>query len=145
MFLYLKEPIEQHIEKQSTRRKILYVVILLFVLTLPTVLTNHDLGRTGLENLFGDLNIIAFLITISISYVLEKKYVNYDNKVDKKWKIFVRILFGIAVLGLYMLYDGLYDPDVITLTKMIADLIVYTILGPIAILLVPWIIKKLKL
>jgi len=144
IYILVEEPIGKFMENQSNWVKMAFVLLMLIVFALPIILLQFNLGQKGIENIFSDMNVIALIVTISISYIWEEKLVNFNTAVDKKWKIFIRILFALALVGLYIAYDAIYDPDIITITKMVVDLIIYTILGPVMILLVPWIIKKLK-
>ncbi len=149
VFLILDEPLSNHINNQSILRKVLYITALSLILVLPIILLQLHLGNEGIEGIFGDLNLIAFFISLSICYVFEEKLVNHNNEVDKKWKIFVRILFGLALSGLFygftQIVDELGDENVITpVATYIMNLIGYTLLGPLLILLIPWIMKKLK-
>ncbi|MFX1538636.1 MAG: phosphatase PAP2 family protein, partial [Promethearchaeota archaeon] len=144
IYLLVEEPIEDFMEKQSGLVKTLFALLMLIVFSLPVILLQYNLGQVGIENIFSDMNVIALIVTISISYIWEEKLVNFSNEVDKKWKIVVRILFALAIVGLVVAYDAIYDPDVITTTKMIVDLIIYIVIGPIMILLIPWVIKKLN-
>ncbi len=145
IYLTIKQPIENHLEKQSTVIKMLYIGLLLVVIALPIIFL-HDLGvQAEKEYMFSNLKYLTFFITVSMSYILEDNFVNFENKVDKWWKIIVRVIFGIVVITLIYLYDNVfYDPDPVTTTKPIVDLVVYSLLGPIIILLFPWLIKKLK-
>jgi len=145
IYLIIKQPIENHLEKQSTVIKMSYIGVLLVVLGLPIIFL-HDLGvQAEKEYIIKNLKYLALFITASIAYVFEKNLVNFENKVDKWWKIIIRIMFGIVVIALIYLYDNVfYDPEPVTQTKMIVDLVVYSLLGPIVILLIPWLIKKLK-
>ncbi len=148
-FLLLDEQLTNHINKQSNVRKLLYITIMSIVLILPVILLQLDFGTVGIENIFEDLNIILFFIALSICYLFEEKLVNHNNEVDKKWKVIVRVLFGLALSGLFygftQIMDELGDENVITpIATYIINLIGYTLLGPLLILLIPWIIKKLK-
>ena len=145
IYLITKQPIENHLKKQSTVIKISYIGVLLVVLALSIIFL-HDLGvQAEKEYVVKNLKYLALFITVSIAYILEEKFVNFENKVDKWWKIIVRVIFGIVVIALIYLYDNVfYNPDPVTTTKMIVDLVVYSLFGPIIILLFPWLIKKLK-
>lgn len=145
VYLIIKQPIENHLEKQSTVIKLSYLLLLLVIFALPIIFL-HDLSIPDeKEYMFSNLNYLALFITVSMAYILEEKFVNFENKVDKWWKIIVRVIFGILIIALIYLYDNVfYDPDPVTTTKMIVDLVVYSLFGPIIVLLFPWLMKKLK-
>jgi hypothetical protein len=92
-----------------------------------------------------NLKYIAVFITVAISYSIEGKIIDFDNKIEKWWKGILRVLLAIVVLAGVYLYGSFYDPEPVTTLKMILDIVVYALLGPILILLLPWIMKKLKL
>lgn len=145
VYLIISQPIVNHLKKQSTVIKMSYLLLLLAIFALP-IFFLHDLSIPNEnEYMFSNLKYLALFTTVSMAYILEEKFVNFENKVDKWWKIVVRVIFGIVVIALIYLYDNVfYDPDPVTTTKIIVDLVVYSLFGPIIILLFPWLIKKLK-
>ncbi len=144
IFLVVLKPIENYFENKSTTAKIVWSIITGIVFATPIVLLQL-FPVLELEAMFSNLRYIVVFITVSISYAIEGKVVDFDNKMDKWWKGILRILLAVIVLAGVFLYDMFFDPDPVTNLKMILDLVVYALLGPIIVLLLPWIMKKLNL
>ena len=145
IFLVVLNPIENYFENKSITVKILWSIAVGIVFAIPIVLLHYKIPSTGLESMVGNLKYIAIFTTASISYAIEGKLVNFDNRIEKWWKGILRVLLAIVVLAGVYLYGEFFDPDPLTTLKMILDLVIYALLGPIFILLLPWIIKKLNL
>lgn len=145
IFLVVLNPIENYFENKSITVKILWSIAVGIVFAIPIVLLHYKIPSTGLESMVGNLKYIAIFTTASISYAIEGKLVNFDNRIEKWWKGILRALLAIVVLAGVYLYGEFFDPDPLTTLKMILDLVIYALLGPIFILLLPWIIKKLNL
>ncbi len=144
IFLVFLEPIENYFENKSTAVKVLWSIGTGIVFSIPIVLT-HLFPTLELGPMMDNFKYIAVFTTASISYAIEGKLVNFDNKIDKWWKGVLRVLLAVIVLAGVYVYGMLYDPDPVTTLKMIIDIIVYALLGFILILLLPWIMKKLKI
>jgi len=145
IFLVVLNPIENYFENKSITVKILWSIAVGIVFAIPIVLLHYKIPSTGLESMVGNLKYVAIFTTASISYAIEGKLVNFDNRIEKWWKGILRVLLAIVVLAGVYLYGEFFDPDPLTTLKMILDLVIYALLGPIFILLLPWIIKKLNL
>lgn len=145
IFLVVLNPIENYFENKSITVKILWSIAVGIVFAIPIVLLHYKIPSTGLESMVGNLKYVAIFTTVSISYAIESKLVNFDNRIEKWWKWILRVLLGIVVLAGVYLYGEFFDPDPLTTLKMILDLVIYALLGPIFILLLPWIMKKLNL
>ncbi len=144
IFLVALEPIENYFENKSTTTKVLWSIGAGIVFLIPIVLL-HMFPILELESMVDNFKYIAVFITASISYAVEGKLVNFDNKIEKWWKGVLRVLLAIVVLAGVYLYGEMYDPDPVTTLKMVLDVAVYALLGPVLILVLPWIMKKLKL
>jgi membrane-associated phospholipid phosphatase len=144
IFLVVLHPIENYFENKSITIKIFWSLVTGIILATPVVLLNifPDLE---MESMVDNLKYIAVFITVAISYSIEGKIIDFDNKIEKWWKGVLRVLLAIVVLAGVYLYGSFYDPDPVTTLKMILDIVVYALLGPILILLLPWIMKKLNL
>ncbi|TFG09871.1 phosphatase PAP2 family protein [Candidatus Heimdallarchaeota archaeon] len=144
IFLVVLEPIESYFENKSTSVKVGWSIGSGIIFAIPIVLL-HLFPVLELESMVDNLKYIAVFITVSISYAIEGKLVNFDNKIEKWWKGVLRVLLAIVVLTGVYVYGEFFDPEPVTNLKMILDLIVFALLGPILILVLPWIMKKLKL
>lgn len=145
IFLVVLNPIENYFENKSIAAKILWSIAVGIVFAMPIVLLHYKIPSTGLESMISNLKYVAIFTTASISYAIEGKLVNFDNRIEKWWKGILRVLLAIVVLAGVYLYGEFFDPDPLTTLKIILDLVIYALLGPIFILLLPWIIKKLNL
>ncbi|MCG3260166.1 MAG: phosphatase PAP2 family protein [Candidatus Heimdallarchaeota archaeon] len=145
IFLVVLNPVENYFENKSIAVKILWSIAVGIVFSIPIVLLFYRIPSTGLESIMSNMRYIAIFTTVSISYAIEGKLINFDNRIEKWWKGILRVLLAIVVLAGVYLYGEFFDPDPVTTLKMILDLVIYALLGPIFILLLPWIIKKLNL
>ena len=144
IFLVSLKPIENYFENKSTITKVLWSIIIGIVFATPIVLLNL-FPALELESMVDNLRYIAVFTTASISYAIEGKVVNFDNKMDKWWKGLLRVLLAVVVLAGVFLYGMFFDPEPATTLKMVLDLVIYALLGPVIILLLPWIMKKLNI
>ena len=144
IFLVVLKPVENYFEDKSTLAKIIWSLVIGVLFATPIVLLNL-FPSLELETMVDNLRYIVVFTTASVSYAIEDKIVDFDNTMDKWWKGILRVLFAIVVLAGVFLYGMFFDPEPVTTLKMILDLVVYALLGPILFLLLPWIIKKLKL
>jgi membrane-associated phospholipid phosphatase len=144
IFLVILEPIENYFEDKSTSIKVIWSILIGIVFATPLVLLNL-FPTLELEVMVDNLRYVVVFTTASISYVIEGKIIDFDNKIDKWWKGIIRVLFAVIILAGVFLYGMFFDPEPATTLKMVLDLVVYALLGPILFLLLPWIIKKLNL
>jgi len=143
-FLVVLKPIESYFENKSSATKVLWSIVTGIIFATPIVLLNL-FPALELESMIDNLRYIAVFTTASISYAIEGKVVGFDNKMDKWWKGILRVLIAVVVLAGVFLYGMFFDPEPATTLKMVLDLVIYALLGPVLILLLPWIIKKLNL
>ncbi len=146
IYLLLGEKVALHISQSSFLKKLLYSFLSFLILVIPLVLLIEE-PLLRLEQ----LKLIALFATASLSYAVEGRLVDYNCKPDKKYKYLVRALiaaitFGIFYFGLSFLFTLIiesspWEPG----TKITLDLIRYSLLGPVIVLLGPWIITKLKM
>ncbi len=144
IFLVVLKPIENYFEDKSTATKVILSIITGIVFATPIVLLNL-FPALELETMVDNLRYIVVFTTASISYAIEGKIIGFSNEMDKWWKGILRVLFAVVVLAGVFLYGMFFDPEPATTLKMVLDLVIYALLGPILFLLVPWIIKKLNL
>ncbi len=144
IFLVVLKPVENYFEDKSTLTKVIWSLVIGIIFATPIVLLNL-FPALELESMVDNLRYIVVFTTASISYAIEDKLVDFDNKMDKWWKGIIRVLFAVVILAGVFLYGMYFDPTPTTTLKMILDLVVYALLGPILFLLLPWIIKKLNL
>ena len=147
IFLVVLEPLEHYFENKSITVKILWSICVGLVFSIPIVLLqyNNPDPVKGLNQMVSNFKYIAVFTTACISYAIEGKIINFDNKIDKWWKGVLRVLLAIVVLAGVYVYGMFYDPDPLTTLKIILDLVIYALLGPILLLLLPWMMKKLKI
>lgn len=144
IFIVVLKPVENYFEDKSTTTKILWSIATSIIFATPIVLLNL-FPSVELESMVDNLSYIAVFTAVSISYAIEGKVVGFDNKMDKWWKGILRVLFAVVILAGVFLYGMFFDPEPATTLKMVLDLVIYALLGPVLILLLPWIIKKLNL
>lgn len=147
LFLVVLKPIENYFENKSITVKILWSIVVGLVFSTPIVLLqyNNPDPVKGLNQMITNFKYIAVFTTVCISYAIEGKLINFDNKIEKWWKGVLRVLIAIVVLAGVYVYGMLYDPPTLTTLKITLDLVIYALLGPILLLLLPWIMKKLNL
>lgn len=144
IFLVILKPLENYFGNKSITVKIIWSIVTGIVFAIPIVLLQL-FPVLELESMVDNLRYIAIFTTVSISYAIEGKIVNFDNKMDKWWKGIIRVLLALVILAGVFLYGMFYDPVSVTTLKMVLDLTIYALLGPVLILLLPWVIKKLNL
>lgn len=145
IFLIVLNPLENYFENKSITVKILWSIAVGIVFVIPIVLLHYNIPSIGLESIVDNLKYIAIFTTVSISYAIEGKLVNFDSRIEKWWKGIIRVLLAIVVLASVYLYGEFFDPDPLTTLKIILDLIIFALMGPMLILLLPWIMKKFNL
>jgi membrane-associated phospholipid phosphatase len=144
IFLVTLKPVENYFEDKSTATKVIWSIVTGIVFATPLVLLNL-FPALELESMVDNLRYVVVFTTASISYAIEGKIVDFENKIDQWWKGIIRVLFAVIFLAGVFLYGMFFDPEPATTLKMVLDLVIYALLGPILFLLVPWIIKKLNL
>jgi membrane-associated phospholipid phosphatase len=143
LFLVLQKPIEDYFEDKSTTVKIIWSVLVGIIFATPIVLLHYSIPGTGIEQMISNLRYVIVFTTVTISYSIEGQLIGFSNEIDKWWKGVLRVLLAAVVLG------GVYFYGTIDITNFwlqaSLDLVIYALLGPIIVLLLPWIIKKLNL
>jgi membrane-associated phospholipid phosphatase len=143
IFLVVMRPIENYFEDKSTTIKIVWSILVGVLFAIPIVFLHYTIPDTGLEQLISNLKYVVVLVTVSISYSIEGKLIDFSNKIEKWWKGVLRVLLAIVVLAGVFFYG---DVEIATFwIQATLDLAVYALLGPIFILLLPWIMKKLNI
>jgi membrane-associated phospholipid phosphatase len=144
IFLVALKPVENYFEDKSTTTKVIWSIVTGIVFATPIVLLNV-FPSIELETMVNYLRFVVVFTTASICYSIEGKTIDFNSKTDKWWKGIIRVLLAIVVLAGVYLYGMFFDPVPATTLKMVLDLVVYALLGPVLFLLIPWIIKKLNL
>ncbi|MHA1303937.1 MAG: phosphatase PAP2 family protein [Candidatus Heimdallarchaeaceae archaeon] len=153
LFIELEQPITKLIEKIDIRFRLLLCIPLFLLLALPVLFVLPVEQITAGETFYPrleQLKLITLFSTVSLSYVIEGSLIDFDSKPDKWWKYIVRIIIGIGVFGLVYfglsyLFDIIIEAVAWSGIEATMDIIRYALLGPVAILLSPWIMKKLKM
>ena len=145
LFIFLEESISNYIEKQSIKIKFLFVLLLFVVFAIPIIFLHKNNIPNEFEQEINILKVLVLFTTGSLSYAIEGKIVDYDSKVDRWWKIILRILIVTIPIAIMYVYDQIITKDMpLDALKISLDMVVYAIMGPILFLLFPWIIKKLN-
>ena len=144
IFLVVLKPVENYFENKSTITKVICSIVTGIVFATPIVLLNV-FPSLELETMVGYLRFVVVFTTASICYAIEGKFIDFNSKMDRWWKGIIRVLLAVVVLAGIYLYGMFFDPEPATTLKMVLDLVVYALLGPVLFLLIPWIIKKLNL
>ena len=145
LFIFLGKPIEVWLKKQSKRTQLMIVTILFLIYTLPVVFVVRDS-----DAMLEQLKFITLFATVVLSYIVEEEVINFNSRTDRWWKAVIRVIIGaIVFFGTYFALKGLFGLIIsatkLTVAQISLDLLRYAILGPVAILLSPWIIMKLKI
>ena len=145
-FAYILEPLDFYIKKMSIYMKLALIVLLYVVYVVPTVFLIKDN-----EVMLDELKFITLFTTVMLSYLVEGYWIDFSSK-PRTWLTgIIRVVIGILLfvgtyLGLKYLFKLIIDASSwIPGTEITLDLIRYAILGPVLILLGPWIMKKLNL
>ena len=144
IFLVVLKPVENYFENKSTIIKVIFSIVTGIVFATPIVLLNV-FPSIELETMVSYLRFVVVFTTASICYAIEGKFIDFNSKMDRWWKGIIRVLLAVVVLAGIYLYGMFFDPEPATTLKMVLDLVVYALLGPVLFLLIPWIIKKLNL
>ncbi len=96
------------------------------------------------------LKALTLFFTASLAYIFEGRLINFNSKPNKWWKYITRIIIGLGIfLVSYVLlsYIAEYFMSLTDLqyVKDIIDIIKYALLGPIAVLISPWVIQLSKM
>ncbi|MCE7737990.1 MAG: phosphatase PAP2 family protein [Candidatus Heimdallarchaeota archaeon] len=150
IYLFIKDPVENFIDSRTTFVKILLCITMFIVFAIPVIFLQYNRVKNDSELISESLKLITIFTTVSISYAIEGKLVNFHTDIDKWWKYFVRILIGAAFFAaFYFSLSELFGLIIINVgwngIELTLDLIRYAILGPVVILLAPWVMMKLKI
>ncbi len=144
-FIYLEPIIAEKFNTLNLIIKILIASALSVSLFLIGVLLFPTSGLELVENppIYSDSGafgqVMGALLGLSVGYLLENKYVNYQpSEVDKKWKIINLILGLIITLVLYIVLSFLIHGNVFL------RFIRYAVLSFVVFLFVPWIFTKIN-
>jgi hypothetical protein len=110
----------------------------------PIVLLHYSITGTGIEQMISNLRYVVVFTTVSISYSIEGKLIDFSNEIDKWWKGVLRVLIAAVVLAGVYLYGSQVEIATFWIQATL-DIVIYALLGPVIVLLLPWIIKKLNL
>ncbi|MCG3225344.1 MAG: phosphatase PAP2 family protein [Candidatus Heimdallarchaeota archaeon] len=144
IFLVVLKPIENYFEDKSTTVKIIWSILVGILFATPIVLLHYSIPSTGIEQMISNLRYIVVFITVSISYSIEGQLIDFSNEIEKWWKGVLRVLLAVVVLaGVY--FYGSYVEIATFWIQATLDLVIYALLGPVIILLLPWIMKKLNI
>ncbi len=149
IYLLIKDPVENFIDSRTLFVKILLCIAMFIVFAIPIIFLNYNRVENDFEIISESLKLITLFTTVSISYALEGKLVNFQTNIDKWWKYLVRILIGAAFFaafyfGLSLLFDLVINNVGWIGIELTLDLIRYAIVGPVVILLAPWVMMKLN-
>ncbi|TET76754.1 MAG: phosphatase PAP2 family protein [Candidatus Heimdallarchaeota archaeon] len=149
VYLLIKDPVENFIDSRTTFVKILLCIAVFIVFAIPVIFLQYNRVDNDFELISKSLKLITLFTTVSISYAIEGKLVNFHTDIDKWWKYPVRILIGAAFFAaFYFSLSELFGLIIINVgwngMELTLDLIRYAIIGPVVILLAPWVMMKLK-
>ncbi|MHA1708066.1 MAG: phosphatase PAP2 family protein [Candidatus Heimdallarchaeaceae archaeon] len=143
IFMVVSKPIEKYFEEKSTANKICWSILIGLLFAIPIILLHYSIPDNGLEQLISNLKYVVVFVTVSISYSIEGKIIDFSSKIEKWWKGALRVLLAFVVLG------GVYFYNEVELSvfwiQATLDLIVFALLGPVIVLLLPWIMMKLNI
>lgn len=146
IFAMVLEPVEKYLQKLSMPMKLLHVMLLYVAYLIPTILIIRDS-----DVMMDELKFITLFTTVVLSYLVEERWVNFVSK-PKSWVTgILRVLIGVTsfvvvYLGLKYLFQLIINASPwVPGTEITLDLIRYALLGPVLILLAPWMMKKLNL
>ncbi len=148
IYMLIKDSLEKFIDERSITVKILICLLVLVLFAVPIIFLNYGRVPNDLELISDSLKLMILFTTVSISYSIEGKLIGFHNNIDKWWKYLVRILIGAAFFaafyfGLSFLFDLIIDAVSWFWIELTLDLIRYGVLGPVIILLAPWVMMKL--
>lgn len=149
LYIFLGEYIANFLNEKSTIVKILVAIAVCAIFAILVIFLFYNRVEHYEEQISSALKLIVMLATLSISYSVEGSLINFSNEIDKWWKYIVRILIGAITFGIfYFGVSELFDLAINTVAwvgiELTLDLIRYAMLGPVLILLAPWIMMKLK-
>lgn len=144
IFLVVLKPIENYFEDKSITVKIIWSILVGILFAIPVVFLHYSIPVTGIEQMVNNLRYIVIFTTVSISYSIEGQLIDFNNEIDKWWKGALRVLLAAVVLAGVYLY-GKYVMIATFWIQTTLDTVIYALLGPTIVLLLPWIIKKLNL
>jgi len=145
LFMVFSNPLETWIQKQSKHVQLLITFLVFIIFTLPIVFTVRDS-----DAMIQQLKFLTLFTTVILSYIVEGEFINFDSRAKNWWKAITRVIIGIGMFfatyfGLKTLFGLIASAVGSTILQVTLDLVRYAVLGPVAILLSPWIIMKLKL
>ena len=146
LFLYLDEPVTKYVDKQSTLMKIFFVLLLFVVFAIPIIFIYNNSIPDEFAQEIKTLKILVMFTTASLAYVVEGKLVDFNSRADKWWKGILRLLIVIVPLAIIYVYDKILTKDMdLGPLKISLDMVIFGIMGPILLLLLPWMIKRLDI
>ncbi|UJG42731.1 MAG: phosphatase PAP2 family protein [Candidatus Heimdallarchaeum endolithica] len=151
LFVEFEDTITSYVNSLATRYKIMLSFLVFIFLIIPVVIvlpSNLMVGDNQVFPLLDMLKLVTLFSTATLSYAVEKDLINFNSKPDKWWKYIIRIIIGVVMLflfyfGLKELFKLIIQSVTWTGIKPTLDLIRYGLLGPVLILLSPWIMKKI--
>ena len=146
LFIFLDEPITNYFENKSITMKMLASLTLFVIFAIPVIFLHRGSVPNEFKQKISVLKVLVLFTTVSLSYIVEGKLINYNSRADKWWKTLLRLIIVIIPLAIIYVYDKILTDDMaLNALKISLDMVIYAIMGPILILLIPWIIKKLDL
>lgn len=146
LFMFLDEPITNYFENKSIALKMLAILTLFIIFAIPVIFLHRGSVPNEFKQKIRVLKLLVLFTTVSLSYIVEGKFIDYNSKTDKWWKTLLRLLIVVIPIAIIYVYDEILTEDMALNTlKISLDMVIYAIMGPILILLLPWVIKKLDL
>ncbi len=133
LFIHLEPIVTKKINTLNLNIKLLLSIVIPIVLFIVAILifpdTDNEYGLIG-----------GALMGLSVGYLLEVEYIKYDPaELNNKQKIINLIIGLVIVLVLYVVLDLL-----VSLENQVWAFFEYLIIALTAVLLVPWILQKIK-
>ncbi|MHA1338280.1 MAG: phosphatase PAP2 family protein [Promethearchaeota archaeon] len=145
LFIYLEPIISEKIGDLSIIIKIIIAISISIILFIISVLLFPKAGLGLVKNApdYADAGGFAqasgAILGISVGYILENEYINYQpSKLDLKWKLINLILGIFLLMGSYMILELILKGNVIL------RFLRYSIISFIVIFVVPLIFKKIN-
>ncbi|MCG3215789.1 MAG: phosphatase PAP2 family protein [Candidatus Heimdallarchaeota archaeon] len=146
LFIFLDEPVSNYFEKKSITMKMLTILAIFIIFAIPIIFLHRGSVPNEFKLKISILKVLVLFATASLSYIVEGKLVDFNSKADKWWKVLLRLLIVIIPIAIIYVYDEILTDDMtLNALKISLDMVIYGLMGPILILLLPWVIKKLDL
>jgi len=151
-FIEFEDKITNYVNSLATKYKVILSFLLFMFLIIPVIVvlpSNLVVDGTQVTPLLDMLKLITLFSTATLSYAVEKDLVNFKSKPDTWWKYIIRVIIGVVMLflfyyGLKVLFNLIIESVAWIGIKPTLDIIRYALLGPVLILLSPWIMQKLN-